>query len=57
LREVLIVPETKPASELLLELRTRHAGMALVVDEFGAILGLVHHGRHSGTDGGRVTTN
>src|SRR5258708_15295417 len=24
LREVLIVPETKPASELLLELRTRH---------------------------------
>jgi len=44
LREVLIVPETKPASELLLELRTRHVGMALVVDELGAILGLVHHG-------------
>ena len=41
LREVLIVPETKPASELLLELRTRHAGMALVVDEFGSILGLL----------------
>src|SRR5882762_5122038 len=41
LREVLIVPETKPASELLLELRTRHVGMALVVDEFGSILGLV----------------
>ena len=40
LREVLIVPETKPANELLLELRTRHAGMALVVDEFGSILGL-----------------
>src|SRR6266436_998147 len=40
LREVLIVPETKPASELLLELRTRHVGMALVVDEFGSILGL-----------------
>ncbi|MGH9865560.1 MAG: transporter associated domain-containing protein, partial [Candidatus Acidiferrales bacterium] len=38
---VLIVPETKPASELLLELRTRHSGMALVVDEFGSILGLV----------------
>src|SRR5579864_9171713 len=41
LREVLIVPETKPASELLLELRTRHIGMAMVVDEFGSILGLV----------------
>ncbi len=41
LREVFIVPETKPASELLLELRARHVGMALVVDEFGSILGLV----------------
>jgi CBS domain containing-hemolysin-like protein len=41
LREVLIVPETKPANELLLELRARHVGMALVVDEFGSILGLV----------------
>lgn len=41
LREILIVPETKPASELLLELRTRHVGMAVVVDEFGSILGLV----------------
>jgi putative hemolysin len=40
LREVLIVPETKPASELLQELRTRHIGMAMVVDEFGSILGL-----------------
>jgi CBS domain containing-hemolysin-like protein len=40
LREVLIVPETKPASELLLELRTRRVGMAMVVDEFGSILGL-----------------
>src|ERR1700676_3172365 len=40
LREVLIVPETKPASELLLELRTHHVGLAIVVDEFGSILGL-----------------
>jgi putative hemolysin len=40
LREVLIVPETKPVSELLQELRTRHIGMAMVVDEFGSILGL-----------------
>jgi len=41
LREILIVPETKPASELLDELRARHVGMAIVVDEFGSILGLV----------------
>jgi CBS domain containing-hemolysin-like protein len=41
LREVLIVPETKPASELLQELRTRRVGLAMVVDEFGSILGLV----------------
>ncbi|HTP68522.1 MAG TPA: hemolysin family protein [Dongiaceae bacterium] len=41
LREILIVPETKPASELLVELRTRHVGMAVIVDEFGSILGLI----------------
>ena len=41
LREILIVPETKPASELLVEVRSRHVGMAMVVDEFGSILGLV----------------
>jgi CBS domain containing-hemolysin-like protein len=41
LREILIVPETKPASELLDELRTRHTGLAVVVDEFGSLLGLV----------------
>ena len=41
LREVLIVPETKPASELLRELRAQRVGMAMVVDEFGSILGLV----------------
>jgi magnesium and cobalt exporter, CNNM family len=41
LREILIVPETKPSSELLVELRSRHVGMAMVVDEFGSILGLV----------------
>jgi len=41
LREVLIVPETKPASELLVEFRSRRIGLALVVDEFGSILGLV----------------
>ena len=41
LREVLIVPESKPVSELLDELRARHTGLATVVDEFGTILGLV----------------
>jgi CBS domain containing-hemolysin-like protein len=41
LREVLIVPETKPVDELLTELRNRRTGLALVVDEFGSILGLV----------------
>lgn len=41
LREILMVPETKPAGELLSELRTRHIGMAIVVDEFGSVLGLV----------------
>lgn len=39
-RDVLIVPETKPASELLLEFRSRRSGLAMVVDEFGSILGL-----------------
>ncbi len=41
LREVLIVPETKPAIELLVELRAHRSGLAMVVDEFGTILGLV----------------
>jgi CBS domain containing-hemolysin-like protein len=41
LRELLIIPESKPAAELLSELRAHRAGMAAVVDEFGSILGLV----------------
>jgi len=41
MRGVLIVPETKSASELLLEFRARRTGLAMVVDEFGSILGLV----------------
>jgi CBS domain containing-hemolysin-like protein len=36
-----MVPETKPAGELLIELRSRHIGIAIVVDEFGSVLGLV----------------
>lgn len=41
LHDALIVPETKPASELLVEFRTRRTELAMVVDEFGSILGLV----------------
>jgi putative hemolysin len=41
LREVLIVPESKLASELLVEMRARRASIAMVVDEFGSILGLL----------------
>ena len=40
-REVLIMPESKLASELLAEMRTRRTTLAMVVDEFGSILGLV----------------
>jgi len=38
---VLIVPETKPAGELLQEFKKHNTGMAVVVDEFGSLLGLV----------------
>ncbi len=41
LRDVLIVPETKLAGELLTEMRARRHNLAMVVDEFGSILGLV----------------
>lgn len=41
LHEIAIVPESKPVGELLGEFRLSHCAMALVVDEFGSILGLV----------------
>ena len=41
LRDVLIVPESKPVSELLADFRGRRASVAMVVDEFGSIRGLV----------------
>lgn len=41
LHEIVIVPESKPVSELLVELRKGHRWMAMVVDEFGTILGLI----------------
>jgi putative hemolysin len=37
----MVVPETKPLSQLLEEFRRGRAHMALVVDEFGTIVGLV----------------
>lgn len=41
LRQPLYVPETKPLNELLEDFRKRRRQMALVVDEFGQIVGLV----------------
>jgi putative hemolysin len=41
LRKPLVVPETKPLSQLVDEFRINHAHMALVVDEFGTVAGLV----------------
>jgi len=41
LRDIRIVPESKPAAELLAELRENRTGIAAVVDEYGSILGLV----------------
>jgi CBS domain containing-hemolysin-like protein len=41
MREALVVPETKPAAELLTEFKERRRLMAIVVDEFGSTLGLV----------------
>lgn len=41
LRELLIVPETKPVDQLLREFQERRRHMALVVDEFGSTVGLV----------------
>ena len=40
-RDALIVPETKPLDELLEEFKRRRRHLALVVDEFGSIAGLV----------------
>jgi putative hemolysin len=41
LRKPLVVPETKPLNQLIDEFRTNHVHMALVVDEFGTVAGLV----------------
>jgi putative hemolysin len=41
MRDVLVVPETKLAVELLQEFKDRRRQIAIVVDEFGSTLGLV----------------
>jgi putative hemolysin len=41
LRKPLVVPETKPLPQLLNDFREEHTHLALVVDEFGTISGLV----------------
>jgi CBS domain containing-hemolysin-like protein len=41
LRPHLVVPETKPVTDMLEEFRNRRSHMAMVVDEFGTIMGLL----------------
>ena len=41
IRQPLVVPETKPLNQLIDEFRISHTHMALVVDEFGTVTGLV----------------
>ena len=41
LRKPLVVPETKPLPQLLADFRQEHTHLALVVDEYGTIVGLV----------------
>ena len=41
MREANFVPETKKVSELLREFQRRHLWMAIVVDEYGGVSGLV----------------
>lgn len=41
LRPAYFVPETKPAAELLKDMQTSHVQVAIVVDEYGGVAGLV----------------
>jgi putative hemolysin len=41
IRQPLVVPETKPLNQLIDEFRSSHNHLALVVDEFGTVAGLV----------------
>jgi CBS domain containing-hemolysin-like protein len=40
-RPVYFVPETKPVAELLEEMQKAHAHLAMVIDEYGGVSGLV----------------
>jgi CBS domain containing-hemolysin-like protein len=40
-REALIMPETKPLDDLLADLRSQRASLAVIVDEFGRTAGIV----------------
>jgi CBS domain containing-hemolysin-like protein len=40
-REAMFVPESKPADDLLREMQTRRSHIAVVVDEYGGVAGLV----------------
>ena len=54
MREVLFVPETKLAVELLQEFQQGRRNMAIVVDEFGSTTGLVTAEDAAGADCGRA---
>ena len=41
LRRHLVVPETKPLSQMLEQFRAGHSHMAMVVDEFGTVVGML----------------
>ena len=41
LRPVMFVPETKPASQMFDEFRTGRSHLAMVVDEFGTVIGML----------------
>jgi CBS domain containing-hemolysin-like protein len=41
MRDVLVVPETKPLTDLLIEFRQRKRHLAVVVDEFGSTSGVI----------------
>jgi CBS domain containing-hemolysin-like protein len=41
LRKPLVVPETKPLNDIIADFKQAHTHMALVVDEFGTVTGLI----------------
>ena len=52
-RDAPIVPETKPLDDLLAELQRQRTAMAVVVDEYGRVAGIVtRRGHHRGGRGG-----